>query len=166
VCAEPSSDKPKAEVRPCRREDLLEIQAILQYSPEAAAWTSDSLTEIFEQNMKYFFIALENHKVIGFVAGRQVLDEAEVLNLAVLPAGRRKGAGSTLLRVLLEAFKREDVVKVFLEVRESNLAAISFYQKAGFQEIGKRPRYYQYPEEAALTFAVPLASAAPATGTG
>jgi [ribosomal protein S18]-alanine N-acetyltransferase len=156
VCAELSGGEAEVQVQLCRTEDLPEIQAILQFSPEAAAWHAESLAAIFAQNRKYFFIASQNHKVSGFIVGRRVLDEAEVLNLGVHPAARRNGTGSALLRVLLEAFRRENVVKVFLEVRESNLPAIAFYQKAGFQQIGIRPKYYRDPNEAALVLGAPL----------
>ena len=165
MCAEPSAGKSEPQVRPCRKEDLSEIQAMLQSSPEAAQWTPDSLLEIFMKNTRYFFIASENQKVTGFTAGRTMLEEAEVLNLAVDPAVRRKGTGGALLRVLLEAFRREAVVKVFLEVRESNLPAIGFYRKAGFQQVGKRPGYYRDPVEAALVLAVRLDSGASGGGS-
>jgi [ribosomal protein S18]-alanine N-acetyltransferase len=156
VCAETTEGKIAAEVRPGRVEDLPAIQAILQDAPEAAAWNPKSLEEVFEQNVKYFFIAEKDGAVLGFIAGRRLLDEAEVLNLAVLPAVRKKGLGRALLQVLVETFSREGTLQVFLEVRESNRPAISFYQHAGFGEIGKRHGYYRNPEETALVLAVRL----------
>jgi [ribosomal protein S18]-alanine N-acetyltransferase len=164
VCAEASGEV-NQEVRPCRREHLAEIEAILQVSPEAAPWTAAPLAEIFKQHMKYFFISAENQKVTGFIAGRRVLEEAEVLNLAVHPSARERGAGGALLRVLLEEFRREKVVNAFLEVRESNLFAIAFYRKFGFEQVGKRPGYYRGPDEAALVLAVRLSSATPVRGS-
>lgn len=154
MCAETAEGNISAEVRPGRVQDLPAIQAILQDTPEAAAWNPKSLEEVFELNVKYFFIAEKDGAVLGFIAGRRLLDEAEVLNLAVLPAARKKGLGRALLQVLVEAFSGEGTLQVFLEVRESNRSAISFYRHAGFAQIGKRPGYYRNPEEAALVLAV------------
>ena len=156
MCAETAEGNIAAEVRPGRVEDLPAIQAILQDTPEAAAWNPKSLEEVFELNVKYFFIAEKDGAVLGFIAGRRLLDEAEVLNLAVLPGARKKGLGRALLQVLVETFSGEGTLQIFLEVRESNRSAIAFYQHAGFGQIAKRPGYYRNPEETALVLAVRL----------
>jgi ribosomal-protein-alanine N-acetyltransferase len=70
-------------------------------------------------------------------------DEVEVLNLAVDPAFRRQGIGT---RLLLSIASRH----VFLEVRESNEGALRLYRKLGFQEVGRREKYYDDPEETAI----------------
>jgi len=81
--------------------------------------------------------------------GRQVLDEAEILNLAVARGVRRQGEGRALVRRMLHRFAEVEVSRVFLEVRESNTGAIAFYRGLGFQAIGTRPDYYQDPKESA-----------------
>ena len=87
---------------------------------------------------------------MGFLVGRELGDEAEVLNLAVKPGERRRGAGRELLQAALEEFRARGVSRVFLEVRESNEAAIAFYAKQGFSRMGRRPAYYRDPDEAAV----------------
>jgi ribosomal-protein-alanine N-acetyltransferase len=89
-------------------------------------------------------------KVAGFIIGRLVGDEAEILNLAVTPARRRQGDGGALLAAALEEFASRRVSRVFLEVRESNETAISFYSKHGFTKTGRRSGYYRDPDEAAI----------------
>jgi len=89
-------------------------------------------------------------EVTGFFIGREAANEAEVLNLAVMPKFRRQGDGRALLSAALEEIRSRGVQSVFLEVRESNLGAIAFYESFGFSKIGRRKIYYQDPEEAAI----------------
>jgi ribosomal-protein-alanine acetyltransferase len=81
---------------------------------------------------------------------RTVAQEAEILNLSVDPAKRRTGNATALLFEALKECRELHVRKIFLEVRESNLTAISFYKRQGFIENGTRPGYYQDPAEAAV----------------
>lgn len=139
---------------PCRKEDLPQIQGILDASPEAAAWSAGSLWGTLQSYPSYFLIGWQGEGIAGFIAARRVVDEAEILNLAVKPEYRRRGVGCALVKALLEVLARESVLQVFLEVRESNAGAIRFYQALGFREVGKRRGYYREPEEAALILAL------------
>ncbi len=69
-------------------------------------------------------------------------DEAHVLNVCVDPLRQSRGLGRRLLRELVRAARQHGAVRVFLEVRPSNTAAIALYHSEGFNEIGRRPRYY------------------------
>lgn len=150
----------KHEVRLGREEDLAAVEAILQLSPEAANWRTGSLTQTFEQHPSYFLVAGQDEQITGFISGRRILDEGEILNLAVKPDERSAGVGKALVQAVLERFGRENVLQVFLEVRESNLRAISFYQDLGFRQAGKRPGYYRNPTEAALVLTLRMGSSA------
>ena len=79
-----------------------------------------------------------------------VLDEAEVLNLAVSPSCRGLGVGGMLLDAALSEAAAAGATSVFLEVRESNVAARALYASRGFTEISRRSRYYRKPVEDAL----------------
>lgn len=147
-------------VSACRPEDLAAVATILRLCPEAAPWSSVSLAEALQDEASRFLVAWCHQRIEGFVTGRQVTDEGEILNLAVHPDARRKGTGHTLVRELLHAFARERVTQVFLEVRQSNSAAISFYRHLGFRQIATRSGYYRNPSEPALVLACPLSSAA------
>jgi [ribosomal protein S18]-alanine N-acetyltransferase len=144
-------------VRRCERADLAAIADILAEAPEAATWSASALEEALENNSKYFLIASKGNNVVGFVLGRKITDETEILNLALKPEYRRQGIGKTLVQTLLMNFEADAASTVFLEVRESNTVAIDFYRAHGFLPSGKRPGYYQNPSEAALVFALQLA---------
>jgi len=150
VSAKPPEKGRSTRVRPCTEADLSQIEAILERSPEAGVWTARGLAEALEQDRSHFLVGWQYKEIAGFISGRQVLDEGEILNLAVKPELRRKRVGEALVEELLEVFAKDRVVKVFLEVRESNTAAIAFYQRMNFRLTGKRPAYYKNPVEAAL----------------
>lgn len=69
-------------------------------------------------------------------------DEAHVLNVCAAPEEQRRGCGRRLLRALLQLARGRGAQRTFLEVRPSNRAAIALYHGEGFNEIGRRPRYY------------------------
>ncbi len=85
-----------------------------------------------------------------FLIARQIGDEAEIMNLAVRFAHRRKGEGGALMTAACEELALRQVSRVFLEVRESNRAGISFYEKHGFAKMGHRPNYYRDPDDGAV----------------
>ena len=79
-----------------------------------------------------------------------VLDEGQVTNVATDPAFRRQGLADTVLAALLAEARWRALATVSLEVRESNLGAISLYEKHGFAVVGKRNHFYKDPREHAL----------------
>lgn len=89
--------------------------------------------------------------IVGYAVCSQVADEGEILNLATAPGARRKGIGRALLAAVLQWLGEHGAVKVFLEVRRSNEAAIAMYEAAGFATLGVRPNYYRRPTEDAVT---------------
>ena len=148
--AEPKQEQAGAAIRAFRAKDAAALMSILRDSPEAANWTQASYRELMNSPGAVAFVSESDGGVTGFVIGRQVVDEAEVLNLAVGSLARRKGQGSALLKAALEEFRVLGVRRVYLEVRESNVAARAFYAKHGFSQTGKRLKYYRKPEEAAI----------------
>jgi ribosomal-protein-alanine N-acetyltransferase len=138
------------EIRSCRQRDLRALLGILARSPEAANWSAAGLQSALGHNAEHFLVAAKGAEIFGFVAGRFAVDEAEILNLAVAPAYRRRGLARALVSSLLNSFVEEGVATVFLEVRESNRAAVAFYEQMGFAPAGTRPGYYSNPPEAAL----------------
>lgn len=97
---------------------------------------------------EYCAVVCETDPAVGYAIGRIVADEAELMRIAVMPQRRGQGIGKVLLAALLDAFREEGAGKVFLEVRQSNVAAISLYQEAGFVKTGTRPWYYGNGEDA------------------
>jgi ribosomal-protein-alanine N-acetyltransferase len=89
-------------------------------------------------------------EISGCIFGLKVADEAEILNLVVTPPNQRQGEASELVRRLLAEWEPSGRKRIFLEVRESNAAAVAFYKRLGFQQVRKRKKYYSNPEEDAL----------------
>ena len=92
----------------------------------------------------------------GYALALVAADEAEILNLAVAPDARRRGIGRALLDELLAVFRREQVARVHLEVRQSNAGALRLYQAAGFRPVSTRRAYYRNPTENAVTMTLRL----------
>jgi len=113
--------------------DLLEVRAIQEACPEAAQWNAT-------QYPHYDFrVADRAGRIAGFLVARTLAgDEHELLNLAVAPDLRRQGVARALLRSFLEQAHGA----VYLEVRESNLAARDFYKSMGFKVFSWRSGYY------------------------
>lgn len=98
-------------------------------------------------------------KPSGFVLSRIVLDEAEIITVAIAPEARGKGHARALLTHHLDALSRRGVARVHLEVEEGNGPAIALYRRAGFRETGRRAGYYHKADGAkasALTMALDL----------
>lgn len=97
-----------------------------------------------------FFIAKYDDRYVGYGGMYSVLDEGYVTNIGVLPEYRKKGIGKMILEKLLECAKAKKLTFLSLEVRPSNVPAISLYEKYGFEMVGRRPNFYQNPKEDAL----------------
>lgn len=82
-------------------------------------------------------------QILGFCICRLILDEAEVITIAVHPHHRQQGIGHLLMDSTLRHLHRERATKLFLEVEENNLAALALYQHFEFKKISKRTAYYQ-----------------------
>lgn len=131
-------------IRQRRPEDADAIERITSRSPEAARWRPESYGKLPG------WVAESETGVLGFLFARIVADEMEILNLAVEPTDRERGIGGGLLDAALAHGRQAGATRVFLEVRESNVAARRFYERRGFVVTGRRPRYYHQPEEDAL----------------
>ena len=82
----------------------------------------------------------------GFLIGRAVAGEAELLTVAVDPAARRQGTGARLMAAFLAEARVRNAESVFLEVAADNAAARALYSAAGFQPAGVRRGYYRTPQ--------------------
>ncbi|HKE92377.1 MAG TPA: ribosomal protein S18-alanine N-acetyltransferase [Gemmatimonadales bacterium] len=135
-------------IRPAQEADLAALVAI-----ERIAFTDPWSRSDFADCLRLgwpIFVAENGGSALGYIVGRAVVDQGEVLNLGVLLAARRRGVGTALVRRLLDDFARRGVVSAFLEVRESNLPAQQLYESFGFTAVGRRARYYQRPMEDAV----------------
>jgi ribosomal-protein-alanine acetyltransferase len=133
------------EIRAASVGDLPAIAAIQSFSPEAAQWAVESYLD------QDCVVAIVGGRVVGFLVARTTgPGEGEILNVAVEPPFRRAGIG----RILVESVLARGQGAWFLEVRESNEAAINLYKTLGFTKIGRRENYYHTPAEAAIVMRV------------
>ena len=89
-------------------------------------------------------------KVAGMIVAWMLVDEAHVATIATHPSYRRQGIAKELLMYALRFMLDEGAVTSFLEVRESNIAAREMYRKFGYEESGRRKRYYKDNDEDAI----------------
>jgi ribosomal-protein-alanine N-acetyltransferase len=150
VGAETKREPAAITVRAFVPSDAAAVAGILKESPQAADWTEASVRDSAGWRGSVVLVSERDGKVTGFLIGRQVADQAEILNLAVSLAKRGKGEGGALLKVALDEFRARQVSYVFLDVRESNESGISFYATHGFSKRDVRPNYYRNPDEAAV----------------
>jgi [ribosomal protein S18]-alanine N-acetyltransferase len=131
--------------------DAQASRAIGQQSPEAAQWSDNAWRQLDSGGQSAWVAESPEGEVVGFLVVRAVgPDQGEILNLAVAPAKRRSGYATALLRACMHELGGRKIREVFLEVRESNTAAMAFYTQQGFVRTGYRPGYYQHPTEAAV----------------
>lgn len=83
---------------------------------------------------------------VGFLMGRVVLDEAELLTIAVHPAAQGRGIGGALVAGFLAQAAAQGARRAFLEVAEDNAAARAIYARAGFVPAGRRKGYFRAPD--------------------
>ncbi len=88
--------------------------------------------------------------IVGFLDYWLIKDEIHLINIAVLPEFQKRGHASFLMKYLFEVGRGKFCKKIFLDVRESNEAAIALYKKFGFIEVGRRKRYYSDNGETAI----------------
>ena len=139
---------PGVTIRRIMPSDVPALSLILMDSPGASNWTAESLLSSVQSGTGW--VAELEDRVVGFLIGRGVADEFEILNLAVAQSNRRRGIAKELLKAMAAWLKAAGTKHVYLEVRASNDAAMALYVRSGFKPCGRRERYYQYPVEDAI----------------
>ena len=113
-------------------------------------WSKQSLEEELNNETSLFLVAKEENEVIGYIGMSIVIDEGYIFNVAVRENHRNKGVATALINELVTYGKKNNFSFITLEVRESNLPAISLYSKFGFIKAGERKDYYSNPKENAI----------------
>ena len=137
--------------------DVPTMMTLERRAATAAHWSAEQYEAVFSGESRVALVLEEEAGVLGFVAGRAVGEEWEIENIAVAGPARRRGLGSRLLGEFLDLARDRGAEAVFLEVRESNLAARRLYDKWAFLETGRRKDYYREPEEDAIVYRLGLA---------
>jgi ribosomal-protein-alanine acetyltransferase len=137
-----------------------------RHSASAGHWTEKQYHAVFgSENPARLLLVAEavrpaashrkSHKpsgILGFLIAQHLPPEWELENLVVAADSRRQGIGKRLLSTLLAAARKTSSTAVFLEVRDSNQAARTLYEKSGFEQTGRRHGYYASPSEDAILY--------------
>jgi len=113
-------------------------------------WSEKSIASELDSRLSCWLVALEGERVVGYVGSQTVIDESDMMNIAVHPDHRRRGVAENLVGRLSDALRLRGSKALMLEVRVSNEPAIRLYEKLGFVQVGRRPNYYRNPKEDAL----------------
>ena len=113
-------------------------------------WSERSIASELDNKLAFWLAALEGETVAGYIGSQTVMDETDMMNVAVHPDFRRQGIAEALVKGLVENLKKMGSHCLTLEVRASNAPAIALYEKLDFHEIGRRRNYYRNPREDAL----------------
>lgn len=114
-------------------------------------WSEQAFVELFVKSTSIFGLAgIYRDRVVAYGGVECVLDEANIVNIAVAPESRRKGYGSAVMIGLLKLASERGCRRVTLEVREHNEAAKSLYSTFGFKPVGIRKCFYSHPVENAI----------------
>ena len=143
-------------VSPITVDDLPVIFAIENQSP--SPWTLSQLEgELFGPHGLHLACRrLANNRITGFILGRTVSDEAEILKIATNSADRRQGAACCLISEFLKQIKEKGIRKCHLELRSANTPARLLYEKFDFLVTGLRKNYYSEPKDDALRMTLSL----------
>lgn len=142
-------------MRPCKH--LIDrIMVVMETAFDPAygeAWNRRQITEALTLPSTHALVVDGDGKPIadgpgsaatpaGFVLTRHVLDEEELLLIAVVPGARRRGVGAALIEHMYSAARERGIIRIYLEMRRGN-PAVHLYQKFGFEPIGERKHYYR-----------------------
>lgn len=128
------------------QENLAEaVLAVMESVYETSPWTLEQIASSMSSQDEEYYLAYEGQELVGFLAVQTVLDEMEILQIAVKADFQRLGIASQLMAAVMDWDG-----DIFLEVRESNSAAQALYTRQHFTKIGKRKDYYRNPVEDAV----------------
>lgn len=134
------------EILPMTAEDIMQVAA-LEQACFSDPWPQSVLAQELENGLSLWLVAKQGGEVLGYVGSQSVLDEADMMNLAVRETARRQGIAKALVCALCRKLSEKGVQSLTLEVRDSNEPAIRLYEALGFTQVGKRPNYYFHPKE-------------------
>lgn len=143
-------------LRPMREADMDAVMAI-EVRAYPFPWTPGIFRDCLRAGYPAWILS-GRESMMGYGVVSLAADEAHILNLCIAPERQGRGHGRYLLRALVKLASERGAQRLFLEVRPSNPSAIALYHSEGFNEIGRRPRYYPTHEgrEDALVMAMEL----------
>lgn len=137
------------EIRPMLEKDLDQVVE-LENASFSQPWSRDDFLEAIVNENKLFLIIELNQQIIGMCGYHNIVNEAEITNVAINSNFRKRKLGYQMLNQLLELGSKRGVIAFTLEVRVSNEGAIALYERLGFKVEGMRKDFYAQPQEDAL----------------
>lgn len=134
-------------IRPMTAADVPSVAA-LEKLCFSDPWSVSSIASELDNPLSLWLVWEEDGAAAAYLGVQRVPPQADVMNVAVSPALRRRGIARTLFAELERRLPEID--ELFLEVRASNSGAIALYRTLGFEQVGRRPNYYLDPREDAL----------------
>ena len=131
---------------PMMQDDVPQVAA-LEAACFSDPWSAQILSNELQNELSLWLVAKDGDTVLGYVGSQSVLDEADMMNLAVSETVRRQGIARLLVLSLCRQLHEKGVMSLTLEVRDSNEPAIRLYSSLGFLQVGRRPNYYFHPKE-------------------
>ena len=131
----------------------------MEYVPQVAAlekvcfstpWSESSIGGELQNQWAIWLVALEGDALAGYLGVHYGPDGADIMTIATAPAFRGRGVGRALIAEMAARLKTMGLQWLTLEVRPSNTAALGLYEAMGFQQVGRRPRYYRDPVDDAI----------------
>lgn len=129
--------------------------AEMEHQLFADAWSEKAVLDTLGLSNTICLTAEKAGRITGYLLAYTAADEAEIARIAVAKEFQRQGAARTMLEELFDLCAQQEVGKVLLDVRESNAAARSLYEHAGFKEDGVRQKFYENPVEDAILMSRP-----------
>ena len=138
-------------VKRLEKSDIDEVDIVAENAYGKHHWSKEAFySELSNKLAKYYAARDMNGRLMGFAGCWSIIDEAHITTIAVDSEYRRQHIGEALLKAILDDCYVEKIKYLTLEVRESNVPAISLYEKYGFKSFGVRKGYYQDNNENAL----------------
>ncbi len=137
-------------------DQILEIENVSFPVP----WSARAFEEEIKKSISNLWAVISEQKLLAYICFWMFDKEIHILNFAVHPHKRNMGLGKILLQNVIEAGNAGGIENIWLEVRVSNIPALSIYKKFGFVEAGHRKAYYSDNREDAVIMALDLAGKA------
>ncbi len=129
-----------------------DIHSLLKLEQEcfSVPWSEQSFLYALESENALFLVAKIDDEIAGYIGSQEVVGEVYIDNICTSPKFRNQGVATALLDEIISYSKYCEMELITLEVRASNIPAISLYEKFGFKKVGLRKNYYTKPIEDAL----------------
>lgn len=126
--------------------DILKVEAECFSDP----WSEAMFLEEISGKFSHYYVAETEGEAIAYMGMWSLSGEGHITNVAVAKNHRRKGIAKSLIEHFIDIAQKENLEFMTLEVRASNIAAISLYESFGFTQVGVRKKYYNNVEDALL----------------